>query len=348
MRDILKPLENEEITVKAYFHRFGYKRNNSLSVLVEKVSFNDILLTEHTWIEYSEEFKNIEINSGDQISFTATVVQYTKKEGTDYGFANIKNIKVLSHCGKSTDLNTIKYFKFTIPEQQTVWKEIKGEKRTFVHNSELEIQEDVTIKAGDIIEIELHKIKNTGYMEYVWRIERHDRWNKGAFFNPISYGQALVVYGFYQIYLPEDIFFAIKDFYFKLMFSKTNIELPYTHEHEHYVKPDKFKNRKFLNYNSSGEKLDDKSIKVRTSIFKELPYYISLMSEEELINISKIFENVTYIDVYNNEHSKNYKNKKFLNEKVMNTFNSSNITTKCEFLDAFIAKVLELELYKEE
>lgn len=335
MREELATYLNQEIPIRAYFHRFGYKRNNTLSVLIEKVYYKNEMVTEHTWIEYSEEFKNLDINSGDLISFDATVVQYEKKESTDYGLANIRNIKILSKCGKDINLDSITHFEFNVESERTVWKKIKGEKRIFKHNAELEIQDDVTILPDDKIEIELYKIKENGLLEYAWKVDRLDRWNKGAYFNPITYGQALVVYGFYQIYLPEEIYFAIKDFYFKLMFSKTDVELPYKHEMQYYVKPDKFKNRKFINYNSKGEKIEDKNISAeREYIFKNMQEVLSEMNYKDIFNVvEQTYGNTVYIDAFLNERSPNYKNADFLITKTCNTFTSSDITTKSKFLD---------------
>ena len=160
-------------------------------------------------------------------------------------------------------------------------------------------------------------------------------WNKGAYFNPITYGQALVVYGFYQIYLPEEIYFAIKDFYFKLMFSKTDVELPYKHEMQYYVKPDKFKNRKFINYNSEGEKIEDENISAeREYIFKNMQEVLSEMNYKDIFNVvEQTYGNTVYIDAFLNERSPNYKNVDFLITKTCNTFTSSDIATKSKFLD---------------
>lgn len=340
MREELATYLNQEIPIHAYFHRFGYKRNNTLSVLIEKVYYNSEMVTEHTWIEYFDEFKNLDINSGDMISFDATVVQYEKKDSTDYGLTNIKNIKILDHCGKNTYLNDILHFEFKVEPEQTVWKEIKGDKRVFKHNSNLEIQDDVTILPNDNIEIELYKIKENGYIEYAWKVDRIGRWNKGAFFNPISYGQALVVYGFYQLYLPEEIYFAIKDFYFKMIFSHTDIVLPLKNEMKYYVRPDKFKNRKFINYDAAGNKIEDESItEERDYIFKNLKDVLSKMSPEDIFSVVKdTYDSTVYIDAYLNDRSQNYKNFEFLITKTSNTFTSSDISTKSKFLDKIQAK----------
>lgn len=346
MRDLLAIYKNKEINVRAYFHRFGYKRNNTLSVLVEKVFYDDLMLTEHSWIEYSDEFKNLDINSGDLISFNATVVQYEKKESTDYGLANIKNIKVLSKCGKDVTIDSILHFEFSVQAEKNVWKEIKGDKRTFIHNSELEVQDDVTILSDDEIEIELYKIKENGFLEYAWKVKRIGRWNKGAFFNPLTYGQALVVYGFYQIYLPEEIYFSIKDFYFKFMFSKTDLVLPYKHEMVYYVKPDKFKNRKFINYDSNGEKIEDENIILeRDRIFKNLKEEISKLTDKEVFDlVRKTYNSTVYIDLYENPRSPSYKSFEFLVTKTANTFTSSDLVTKSKFLDIFQKIIKERSL----
>jgi hypothetical protein len=345
MRKELAAYQGQEITVRAYFHRFGYKRNNTLSVLVEKVYYENDMLTEHSWIEYTDEFKNLDINSGDLISFNATVVQYEKKESTDYGLSNINNIKILSKCGREINISNILHFTFDVQPERDVWKEIKGDKRVFKHNADLEIQDDVTILPDDKIEIELYKIKENGFLEYAWKVERIGRWNKGAFFNPITYGQALVVYGFYQIYLPEEIYFAIKDYYFKFMFSKTDLVLPYKHEMQYYVKPDKFKNRKFINYNSLGEKIEDeKIIEERDLIFKNFKDYISKFTDQEIFDlIQKTYNTTIYVDLYLNERSPNYKNFEFLVTKTSNTFTSSDVTFKSKFLDNIQMLIKEKE-----
>ncbi len=340
MRKELELFKGKTLTFNAYFHRFGYMRSNTLSVLVEKVCLGNTMVTEHAWLEYVEAFKDISINSGDKITFTATIIEYDKKEGTDYGLANIKNIEVVEKIGRGTALADVEHHTFKVQQERNVWRQIKGDKKNFIHDASLEVQENTTILPDDKIEIELIKIKDGGYMEYAWKVERLERWNKGAFFNPLYFGQAIVVYGFYQIYLPDDLYFKMKDFYFKTFFSKPEITLPYMHNQVHYVKPDKFKHRKFLNFREDGTAIvEAEELKEREYTFKNLKEKLSNMADTAIFDlIQETYGTTTTIDIYLNERSMKHKDFEFLLTKVCNTFTSSSVPLKCRFLDCINKK----------
>lgn len=336
MRTNLEKFKGQTLVFSAFFHRFGYKRGDSLAVLIEKVYHNGIMVTEHTWVPYSDEFKNLDINSGDQICFEATVTDYEKADSMDFGLKDAKNIHVLNACGKNVSVKDITHFVFEIQPEMSVWKRIKGDKKEFRQNSDLEVQENVTIIPGDVVEIELLKIRDNGAMEYAWKIERDGRWNKGAIFNPIKYGQALIVYGFYQIYLPEEIYFIIKDYFFKLGYSKVDeITLPYKNEMKYYKKPDKFKNRKIINYDGEGRKIEDEDvIERRDYVFRNLKDELEKAGAEKVLEIlEKVYGTTSSVAPYLNERSPKCGDIDFLMTKTANVFTSSPVAVKSRFLD---------------
>lgn len=339
MRTGLEKFKGQTLVFSAFFHRFGYKRGDSLAVLIEKVYHDGVMVTEHTWVPYSDEFRNLEINSGDHICFEATVTDYEKADSMDFGLKDAKNIHILNACGKKVSLDDISHFVFSVQPEMSVWRRIKGDKKEFRQDSDLEIQENVTIVPGDVVEIELLKIRDNGAMEYAWKIERDGRWNKGAIFNPIKYGQALIVYGFYQIYLPEEIYFTIKDYFFKLGYSMVNeITLPYRHEMKYYEKPDKFKNRKILNFDGEGRKITDKAvIEKRDRIFRNLREELEQAGPEKVLDIlEKVYGTTSSVAPYLNERSPKFGDISFLMTKTANVFTSSPAEVKSRFLDQLI------------
>lgn len=335
MRDELKQYNGEELELTGFFHRLGYIGGDALSLLIEKVSLDGRVITEHVWVPYSEELKELDINSGDSILFNATVARYEKKEGVDYGLSNINNIRILSKSGKEVKVGDIKYNKFTVAKRSLAWSSIKGTKKRFTHNKNLEVQPDITISVGDTIEIELVKIKEAGYMEFAWKASSHRRWNKGAFFNPVRYGQAIVIYGFYQIFIPEEIYFQMKDFYFKTFFTKTEISLPYQNDMVHYVKPVKFKHRAFTQFDSAGNRITDELIiNKREDICSTIDNIISNLDDNSVRDIieSVYGPNAQILDYYKSSSDK-FQNRTFLNTRLFNMFKSSPSDVKCKFID---------------
>lgn len=338
MRDRLELLQGQRITIRAFFHRFGYTRREGMSVLLEKITGENGLLTEHAWIPYSEEFKSISLTSGDRIELDVLVKAYDKQDGVDYGFGDIQNIKMYEKGKKIINLDNVSYFSFTVKKERAVWSKIKGDKEVFIHNEKRQVQKDITILQGDRIEIELHKIKENKDIEFVWRIEREGRWNKHALFNPLKYGQALHIYNNYRIYLSEFVYFALKDFYFKVYFSKTDIEIPYTHELVHYSKPTKFKYRKVINYDINGNLIQDETvIKEREYIFNHSTEIMNSMSKEEIFTLfEEQYGTTKGLQPFLNPHNPYYNDLVFLYKKAENTLQSSPVDVKNKVVDYFI------------
>lgn len=320
----------------AIFSRFGYKRGfeNTLSVLLNNVSYEGEMLTEHAWVSCKDEFKDIEINHGDYIVFDGYIGKYSKVEGSDYGIEKISNIKVIKHSDEEITVDDIKYFSFHVKEKSEVWSHIKGAKSEFVHDANREVQKDITIMPGDKVEIELERIDEKGYMSFAWKVESHGRWNKHAMFNPLKSGQALIIYGKYQLFLPDTVYFMLKDFYFKYRFSKPNVELPYINEMEHYEKPQKFKHRYFINYDEEGNLINDEDlVNERLNIFQRREEILRSMSDDEIFDFTQeVFNSVVYIRSYKSDRSENYQNYEFLITKILNTFNSADDKGKSRFI----------------
>lgn len=334
MRFELEKYNGQTIKIQAFFHRFGYTNHNGMSVLLQKVRTNNLLLTSHTWISYTEDFKSLDLNTGDELEFEAFVKMYEKNSGLDYGITDIKNIQVISKSSKQLDLNSIKYLNFTVQKKQEVWKNIKGDKIEFIHDENLEIQKDITILEGDKIFIELFKIKSNGAFEFVWKVERQNRWNKCAYFNPIAYGQALVIYGCYQLFIPEDIYFTLKDFYFKIFYSKPNIEIPSKYELIHYQKPPKFKSRRIVLYKNEELLTDENIIKKREYIYNNINIIFSNLEPKDISNLLiSLFDSDNRISFFYDENSKYYKNREFLNTKIVNIYKSCSIDEKILIVD---------------
>lgn len=337
MRENLAAYAGKTITnVGAIFSRFGYKRGfgNALSVLLNNVSYEGEMLTEHAWVSCKDEFKDVEINHGDFIVFDCCIGAYSKVDGSDYGIEKIENIRVIKRSGHEVTIDDVKYFSFFVREKRDVWSHIKGSKSEFVHDASREIQKDITIVPGDQIEIELEKIDERGYMVFAWKVKSHGRWNKNAMFNPLKSGQALIIYGQYQIFLPDTIYFLLKDFYFKYKFSKPNVELPFYNEMVHYEKPQKFKHRYFINYDENGDMIQDEElIEKRLNTFNRREEIMRSMTDDEIFDFTQeVFGSVVYIRAYKAENSDNYQNYDFLITKMLNTFNSADDKGKSRFL----------------
>ncbi|WP_249029029.1 hypothetical protein [Tannockella kyphosi] len=335
MREELEKYVNKSIRLKAYFHRFGYTRGDILSVLLEKVRDGETILTQHAWISYSDEFKNIEITSGDEIEFSAEVRQYEKVHGTDYGFWHIKDIEIIEKYAIETGIQPLSYFSFRVQKEQQAWKSIKGEKKKVILNDKKQIQKDVRVLEGDKIEIELFKIRPNGMVEYVWKIKREDRWNKGGYFNPLKYGQAISIYGKTKIYLPEKIYFKMKDTYFKLFYSKTDITLPYDHELVHYQKPLKFKYREITMYDINGVRIENKEIiEHRQYILENMETILSDIPYCDFYDFTQTFFSINvFFKVFHDIQKEDGYDEMFLRDNVQKHVQSSNLSVKREILD---------------
>jgi len=342
MRDNLKQYSGQVVTdITAVFYRLGYIENGVLSVLLGNVSRYGEQLTEHAWAPYPEELKNIDITNGDIIKFDAYIDAYEKKDGIDYGIEKMTNIRVIKRRNPEITVDDIKYFKFVVKEQNYVYEYIKGEKKNFIHDETREIQKDITIRPGDTIEIEIEKVHADGHLEYAWKIDRFDRWNRHAFFNPERSGQALFIYSKHKIFLPENIYFVMKDFYFKTRFTKPNLALPYIHDMEHYIKPDKFKHRYFINYDKDGNAIDDTDlINDRKAVYQDRENILNNMSDEDVINFfEKTYGNKKPFKKYFSPEAKEYNDGAFLRTKTLCIFNSSNVASK----STFVTNLLEIK-----
>ncbi|WP_249029792.1 hypothetical protein [Tannockella kyphosi] len=335
MRTELEEYCQKKISVQAIFHHFGYTRKNGVSILLNQVKVDEKLLCEHVWIAYQEEFQLLNISNGTLLEFDANVTRYQKSTGYDYGFFDIHNIKVVGQCDDELVIDSVGFYSFPIKKHQAVWQSIKGEKQVFLHDETREIQQDIHILSDDQIDIELYKIKEYGVIEFVWRIKRENRWNKGAMFNPIKYGQAIMVYSNYLIYLPESIYFELKDFYFKVYYSKTNIHLPYLHETRYYQKPKKFKDRKVIFYDHNQKLIEDKEwIQKREYIYYELENILKTMEEKDIDAIYDfVYHTNVHIKAYYSNTSAYFMQRDYLINKTMNCFRSASIDEKRKYIE---------------
>lgn len=332
--------------ISGRFRRFGYKGNsnlNRLAILLDDININDEIKTGHSWISVANDaLENIEIHKHDVIVFDAVVEQYTKRNGIEtYGFSNISNIRIKHRSGEpEATLEDVSHMFFKANSSTSVWKGIKGNKQLFLHDENREVQRDVCISADDTIELELKEIKTNGQMVYVWHVVGQDRWNSDAVINPLIGGQSVTLYHNYKLFLPDDLYFLIKDFFFRIFFSKSEITIPFKREMIYYKKPEKFKHRYFLNYDEFDNEEEPEIIQKKKYVYENLQQVVDNISDELIIQMTKeVFDNIHSLAVFTNPASPHYLDNAYIKEKIINVFTSAVPATKSKFLKFLVMNV---------
>lgn len=344
MRKNLIGRNGEKLTnATALFDRFGYQKtgynfnkDTPYSVLLRDVRDehgNPVI--GHCWIPITTEFKNVNVNKGDRVSFDTAIEEYAKSAGTDYSLAYINNINVIE-SNPDTDL-TVKdvcYFRFQVKESSEGWTSIRGSKCLLVHDDTAEIRESFTINAGDTIEFELSKIKEKGTFEYNWRTVENGVWSRNAYFDPNSFGQMMMIYHKYKIVIPDPIYFVLKDFYNKVKLSDAGIELPYKNASVFYIGSIPANEYTLVSIDERDNKIEDMTqIKELVSTSMTLDHILYNIPIDDLNNIfTNMMGDHDLFKFFSDTNDKRCGNRNILVQKAKKQYNKLSLSEKRKFL----------------
>ena len=230
-RTELAPYLGLLLEFEGIFQRFGYTKKETdgkgTPLLVSHIKLNGEYLLDHSWISITDEFKDIEVNSGDRIIFKSRVSQYVSEFPMfirGYKLSGMHDIEVIDRSKKDVvSLNDVKTFKTSVYNVPLIsHKKGRSKKIERRYNDHAKTMEELRI--GGELRLRLRSIEGKS-MYYDFSIN-DSNFKSGAVFNHYERNK-IVINETAIIELGKEDYTKLSLFYFKVMLTKTDISLPY-------------------------------------------------------------------------------------------------------------------------
>ncbi len=223
MRKKLAQYEGQNIRLTGVFIEISYVREKDEYIaLIKPVKKDGYVVADHAWITIGDSFKLLELDKFDVIQFDAQVEAY-KKHGDqiDYGLKDMDKVTILKKGDGYNYINKIQQFSFTVIAEQQI--KLYGQSSKIVKQDLTKpLARGINLQVGDKVTCRFMKASNNRLI-FQLRTDHMEtgEWVNKIIFNPIHNNQSLSVRGYFNIYIPHDIYSDLKRAFFKVMCTKT-------------------------------------------------------------------------------------------------------------------------------